>query len=204
MRAGIAVCAVDLPGHGERAVPDLQDSAHVLEVVMQMVSELDEVTLEATRELGADPDRVGIGGMSAGGMVTLARLCKPHNYLAASVEATTGNWRSPGRMPMLQASEAVAIASADPIDHLDDWQEIPLQAVHCRADEWVSFDGQKAFIQALQDRYEDPELIQFTVYEKTGALHEHAGFGRFSAEVKEHQRLFFLKQLRPELIEETP
>ena len=59
------------------------------------------------------------------------------------------------------------------------------------------------FIQALRDRYRNPELIEFTAYDQTGAEHEHVGFGRFSAEVKEHQRLFFQKYLRP-APQETP
>lgn len=204
MRSGIAVCAVDLPGHGERSLSALQQSGYVLEVVLQMMDELDEVTEAALDQLAADPTRVGIGGMSAGGMVTLARLCHNHSYKAAWVEATTGNWRAQARLPMLRASQAAAIASADPIEHLDTWQEVPLHAVHCRADEWVPFEGQQAFIKALQDRYSQPDLVEFTVYDKTGALHEHAGFGIYSAEVKELQRLFFVKQLGAELPEETP
>ncbi|MCH2134765.1 MAG: alpha/beta fold hydrolase [Phycisphaerales bacterium] len=191
MRSGMAVCAVDLPGHGERSVPALQESGHVLGVVLQMVSELDDVVHAAVEALGADPERVGLGGMSAGGMVTLARLCRPHRFRAASVEATTGNWRAQAHLPMLKASDAAAIAEADPIEHLDGWREIPLQAFHCRADEWVAFDGQDQFIQALRSRYRDPDAVTFSVFERTGAPNEHAGFGRYSAEVKEEQRLFF-------------
>lgn len=168
-----------------------------------MMDELDEVTEEAVNQLATDPTRLGIGGMSAGGMVTLARLCHDHPFKAAWVEATTGNWQAQARLPMLRASQAAAIASADPIQHLDHWQEIPLHAVHCRADEWVPFAGQQAFIQALQDRYSQPDLVEFTVYDHTGAQHEHAGFGIYSAEVKALQRLFFVKQLGAVLPEET-
>ena len=204
MRAGISICAVDLPGHGQRSVPEFQESNRVLEVVMQMVNELDDVTDAAIDELGADSTKIGIGGMSAGGMVTLARLCHPHPFVAASVEATSGNWKYQSKLPMLQATQAAAIASADPIDHLDQWTEMPIQAVHCQADEWVSYEGQLQFIQALKKRYQNPKLIEFDTYERTGALHEHVGFGQFSAEVKEHQRLFFLKHLKPLLAKETP
>ena len=182
----------------------MQKAGHVLEVVLKMVDELDEVTDEAVNQLGADPERLGIGGMSAGGMATLARLCRHHPYRAASVEATTGNWRAQARMPMLRASQAAAIASLDPLEHLDHWREIPLQAVHCRADEWGSFAGQQAFITALRDRYRDPGQIEFTVYDRTGAQHEHAGFGLFAAEVKDRQRLFFMQQLGTASPEETP
>ncbi|MAT81355.1 MAG: hypothetical protein CMJ29_06880 [Phycisphaerae bacterium] len=204
MRSGVGICAVDLPGHGERSVPELQSSEHVLEVVMQMVNELDDVTSAAIDELNADSSKLGIGGMSAGGMVTLARLCQPHSFVAASVEATSGNWKQQSRLPMLQATQAAAIASADPIDHLEHWQEIPLQAVHCRADEWVSYQGQLEFIETLRSHYDNPDLIEFQTYERTGALHEHVGFGSFSAEVKEMQRVFFQRHLQPSNTKEIP
>src|SRR5438552_12133234 len=78
MRAGLAACAVDLPGHGERFDADLQEALRSFEVVKQMIDEID-VIVEALREKGAfDMNRLGIGGVSAGGMAALARLCRPH------------------------------------------------------------------------------------------------------------------------------
>ena len=195
IRSGISVCAVDLPGHGERTSPEMQESPQVLDVVLQMVEELDEITSAAIEILKADPDRVGLGGMSAGGMATLARLCRPHPYAACSVEATTGNWAAQATLPMLRASEAARIAEVDPIDHLANWREIPFQAFHTRADEWVPYKTQKQFITALQSHYHDPAAIEFVTFEQTGALHEHAGFGRYSADVKEQQRRFFCQHL---------
>ena len=191
MRGGIATCAVDLPGHGERTIASLQSSEHVLEVVIQMVEELDEIVRDATACLGTSPDRIGIGGMSAGGMATLARLARPHVFMAASVEATTGNWSAQARFPMLQTSQEDLLKQWDPIEHLDSWREIPLQAFHCRADEWVSYQGQADFIQSLRDRYKNRDLIDWISYDQTGAQSEHVGFGRFSADVKERQRAFF-------------
>src|SRR5690554_3251478 len=43
MRAGIGACAVDLPGHGERFDPELQQASRALDVVKQMVSEIDQI-----------------------------------------------------------------------------------------------------------------------------------------------------------------
>ena len=77
-----------------------------------------------------------------------------------------------------------------PIRH-SGWREIPLQAFHCRADEWVAFDGQEAFINSLADHYENPELIDWMTYDQTGTLHEHVGFGPHAPQVKERQRSFF-------------
>src|SRR5258705_8599575 len=68
VRTGIAACAIDLPGHGERAVPEMQQPARSLDVLDQVIPEIDQV-IEAL----ADPshggvfhlDRLGIRGMSA-------------------------------------------------------------------------------------------------------------------------------------------
>ncbi|MDG2093671.1 MAG: alpha/beta fold hydrolase [Phycisphaerales bacterium] len=203
MRAGIATCAIDLPGHGERSDETLQTSEHVLDVVVQMVEELDEVVKEATAALASDPDRIGIGGMSAGGMVALARLTRPHRFVAASIEATSGNWSFQSRLPMLESNRADLLHEWDPIRHLQGWREIPIQAFHCKADEWVPFDGQDAFIKSLRNRYENPELIDWMTYDQTGTLHEHVGFGPHSADVKERQRSFFQSSfgITPETIE---
>ncbi|MCH8858659.1 MAG: hypothetical protein IID54_03665, partial [Proteobacteria bacterium] len=40
-RGGIATCALDLPGHGERFIEAFQGPAHTLEVVRQAASEID-------------------------------------------------------------------------------------------------------------------------------------------------------------------
>jgi hypothetical protein len=82
------------------------------------------------------------------------------------------------------------------VDHLDDWREIPLLAVHNRLDEWIRVEGQQTFVSALRDHYEDPSLVEFHVYEEpTGAPYEHAGFGRFAADAKSRQVAFLERTL---------
>jgi dienelactone hydrolase len=195
MRSGIGVCAVDLPGHGERFEAPLQHPVHTLDLILQMIDEIDEL-IDALRAMPEfDAGRMGIGGMSAGGMATLARLCHEHPFICASVEATTGSWEHQLHREMFQGRHGEECAHEDPMRHLDGWREIPLQAIHARLDAWVSFEGQKSFIDALRARYEDPDLIEFIVYDRTGAPFEHAGFGRVSADAKEKQRNFFRRHL---------
>ncbi len=83
----------------------------------------------------------------------------------------------------------------DPIEHLDGWREIPLQAFHARFDEWVPVEGQTVFIDELRRRYRDHELVEFVEYDKTGAPYEHAGFGRMAADAKNRQAAFLRKWL---------
>ncbi|MDX9911838.1 MAG: acetylxylan esterase [Phycisphaerales bacterium] len=106
LRAGLGLCAIDLPGHGERddASPEMQKPARTLEVIARSIGEIDGVVRELTRDGFArahaidgatdgpvfDAERLAIGGMSLGGMIALRRLCDPHPFRCAAVEATTG------------------------------------------------------------------------------------------------------------------
>lgn len=194
MRSGIAVAAPDLPGHGQRFMPELQEPSNVLNVITQMLDELDAVNEAAIASLGANPMHTGIGGMSAGGMIITSRLTQPHAWRCAILESATGSWGHQRSRPMFEDSTDHLIESIDPINHLAHWRPIPVLAVHSKADEWVDWQGQHQFLDAIQ-RLGPPELIQKLLYERTGAVHEHVGFGRFSAEVKERERDFYLKHL---------
>lgn len=195
MRAGIAACAIDLPGHGERFDEALQQPDRTLDVVTQMAGEIDAIIESLAEFPQFDRSRVGIGGMSAGGMATILRLCRPHEFRCASVEATTGSWMHQRRRAMFRHVDEATIAKLDPMQHLDGWREIPFQALHSVGDEWVSFEGQRAFIEALRERYRNPDAVKLVTFEDTGAPNEHAGFGRYAAEAKDAQRDFFVQWL---------
>ena len=180
-RAGIASCAIDLPGHGEREDAHETEPADALNIIEQMLGELDDVVQELGRRGGFDLQRAAIGGMSLGGMITLARLCRPHPFRAAIVEAASGNWSF---QEQRQFQDQVAVADLDPIRHLANWREIPLLAVHCKADEWVFWEGQRAFLDALRTRSRKPELVEELVLEHTGAPFEHLGFGKAANDVR--------------------
>ncbi len=195
MRAGIGACAVDLPGHGERFDEALQQPHRTFDVLTQMLDEID-IIVEALGEFGVfDMNRLAIGGMSAGGMTTLARLCREHPFVCASVEASSGSWMHQRERAMFADRQWSEAAELNPIEHLDTWRAIPFQAIHARLDESVAFAGQAEFIGALRNRYPDPALIDFVVYDRTGAPFEHAGFGRMAADAKNRQRDFLAREL---------
>jgi dienelactone hydrolase len=195
MRAGLGACAIDLPGHGERPDPELQLPERTLDVVRQVIREIDLI-VDALRDLGGfDMDRMGIGGMSAGGMAALARLCRPHPFRCVSVEATTGSWEHQRHRMMFKGLGLDEVNEFNPIKRLDGWREIPIQAIHGRHDEWVSIDGQREFLDALKRRYERPELVELIEYERTGAPGEHAGFGRMASDAKDRQAAFYRRWL---------
>jgi dienelactone hydrolase len=196
LRAGIGVCAVDLPGHGERFDAALQPPERAWDVVMQMIDEIDEIIDAVSAEPSFDSRRLGIGGMSAGGMAALARLCFDHPFRCASVEATSGSWMHQRHRRMFRDVTDEQIHEHNPIEHLRHWREIPLQAFHAINDEWVGIEGQKAFLEALRARYAQPELVELIQYDRTGAPYEHAGFGRHSADAKDRQAAFFARWLR--------
>jgi dienelactone hydrolase len=194
-RAGIASCSLDLPGHGERYDEEGQKPESVLKIVEQMVDELDEVTTELAGRTEIDEHRIAIGGISAGGMVALARCCRPHAYEAITVEATTGNLEYRASSIFADPKRSRRL---DPIAHLDHWRPIPLLALHNLLDEWIEIDGQRFFIEAVRKRHKNPDEVEFHVYEKpTGAPYEHSGFGKYSADAKARQVDFLSRVLSP-------
>jgi alpha-beta hydrolase superfamily lysophospholipase len=211
IRAGIAVCAVDLPGHGERPGPRLHDPAHTIDVVTQAVGDIDAI-IEALADPvhGAvfDLDRLALGGMSAGGMVTLRRLCDPHPFAAALVEATSGRLADlyfpppdSGRRPWPIDHPRERVEAIDPSHHLEGWAPIPFLAIHATTDAVVAFETQRDFVEDLRAHYRahraDPELVQLLTFTDTGAPNEHAGFGRFGNEAKNAASDFLRQSLAP-------
>lgn len=209
IRNGIAVVAVDLPGHGERFDRAHQHPAKTPDTVDEMLGEIDGVVDAFTgSEFGGvfDRERLAIGGMSAGGITTLRRLCDPHPFKCATVECTTGNVRdlyfpppnSPGR-PWPVAHDRDYIRTLDPIEHIDRFEPIPLSIMHNVGDVLIPIWGQRLFIEKLRERYiaagADPDLIVTREFDETGAPDEHAGFGRHAAEAKNLQLEFLERHL---------
>lgn len=191
IRAGIGVCAVDLPGHGERFNQAMQEPEAAMDVVLQMADEIDQIVdaIRAMQEF--DNNRIGIGGMSGGGMATISRLCSDHPFRCASVEATSGSWGDQTHRPMFIDIDDAQLAKINPLNRLEHWREIPFQAIHALHDEWVPFEGQKRFVETLRSQYKQPELVELITYNRTGAQFEHAGFGKMAANAKKKQVEFF-------------
>lgn len=200
-RAGIATCAIDLPGHGERLNDAFQNADHTLALAEQCAGEIDAVVeaLGAPEFNGAfDLEKIAIGGMSAGGVVAIVRLCRPHRFRAAAVEATAGDFSfMQGRGFFVEPWAS----RLNPITHLSEWRAIPFLALHSEADEWIPVGAMSSFIAAIRERYaalgSEPGLVEFHTWPKTGAPNEHYGFGKVSNEAKNLQTDFLIRHLEP-------
>jgi dipeptidyl aminopeptidase/acylaminoacyl peptidase len=197
LRAGIALCSIDLPGHGERFAARHQHGGHTLEMLEQVVKEIDHV-VAFLRERGVfDASRLAIGGMSAGGMATLRRLCDPHPFRCAAVEGCTG---SLARMPdYIERHGPDAVRRMDPLGHIETFRPIPLLALHSEADEMVPVAGIREFFAAVRPRYQAAGLgeasLRLVTWPTTGAPREHLGFGRVTSEAKTIQTEFLAAAL---------
>jgi dienelactone hydrolase len=224
LKHGIAAVAIDIPSHGERApkpgqpaVPkstprsapgaDSLGAPATLAILSELISEIDHVV-----ESLADPvwqnvfdlDRLGIGGMSLGGMAALRRLCDPHDFTCAAVECTTGDlwslYREDGPRPWGQTFPEPLIAPMDALRHLETFRPIPLLALHCEADRIIPWPIQQRFLDRLRDHYvakrADPTLVRVRTWPSTGAPEEHSGFGRHGNEAKNEQTNFLSSVLK--------
>jgi dienelactone hydrolase len=203
LRCGYAACALDLVGHGDRFDDHYHQPAHTLEAVEQTLGEIDGIVdalVDWPDEL-FDARRLAIGGMSAGGMVALARCCTTHPFRCIVVEATAGDWAFQRRRALL--AEHI-VARLNPIDRLERWSQVPLQAIHSEKDELVPEAAMGVFIETLRMMYREPELIEYVTYRSTGAPAEHAGFGRKTRNARQRQVAFLDKHLRGEAPGERP
>ncbi len=206
IRAGIAACAIDLPGHGERFKEGLDSPARTLDVLERVLPEIDEVVdALAAPEFRAvfDLGRMAIGGMSAGGMAALRRLCDPHEFRCATVESTTGELArlyagSDGREWPVKHDPA-RVSRLDPARHLDGWRPNPILFLHNELDRVVPLAAARAFVESLRERYRgagaQAEIVELVTFPESGAPDEHAGFGRFSNDAKNLQTEFLKRHL---------
>ncbi len=192
LRAGIGFIGVDLPGHGERFVASYQTVEGTLQTILEMSQELDKVHAAMVEDLPVDPERIAIGGMSAGGMAAAHRLVTPHPYRALLMEASTGNWAAQAHRPMFQPLTPEALQAQDPMARLGTWTPIPVLAQHNRLDEWIRFEGQCDFLNALRECNAD-QPVELQAYDQTGAPKEHIGFGKYGAQAKDLCRDFLLR-----------
>jgi len=203
VRAGIAACAIDMPGHGERFDASMQGAETGLAIVKRVAEvELDAVVraLAEARWRGAfDIERMGVGGMSLGGITTMVRLCTPHDFRCATVEAAAGDFGAMrNRRAFTHPEERGALSGLakelDPYSRLDGWRPLPFLALHSEKDEWVPVEGIRSFVLALREHYAaqgaDAESVQLVTWPETGAQYEHVGFGRMSNEAKNVQTEF--------------
>lgn len=210
MRAGIATCAIDLPGHGERFDEAAQHPERTLDTLEQLAGEIDDIVaaLQAPEFNGAfDASRLALGGMSAGGMGALRRLCEDHPFVCAAVEGTCGSLADlyfpqgdqPGA-PWTVSHDPERVAQLDPKQHLDTWRPIPLLILHSEADEMVPWPAQRVFVDAVRERSRTSGregLVEVKTWPETGAPSEHLGFGRFSNDAKNTQTDFLRRYLDP-------
>ena len=68
--------------------------------------------------------------------------------------------------------------------------------MHSRADQWVLWEGQREFLEALRRRSRDPGRIEELVFDRTGATFEHLGFGHAANEVRLTEIDFLDRALR--------
>ncbi|MEL6739053.1 MAG: prolyl oligopeptidase family serine peptidase [Planctomycetota bacterium] len=206
LRAGIATVSLDLPGHGQRDGPSGHSPERTLEVISQMVGEIDGVLAGLHGVVPIDPLRLALGGMSAGGMAALRRLCDPHPFKCAAVEGTTGDLcalyfgnADGDQRPWPVDHPREDVAAVDACQHLGTWRPIPLLALHNELDEIVPIGSQRRFISRLEERYRregaDASLITLKTFPESGAPSEHGGFGRFANEAKNTQTAFLAQHL---------
>lgn len=200
-RLGFASCAIDLPGHGERLDDSLQSPQSTLRIAEQQADEIEHIVdalSDSTFHGAFDTSNLAIGGMSAGGMVTLIYLTsgKSVTFRCAVIEASAGDFT------VMEGHDFFVperVQRLNPIDHIDRLVSTPIFAVHSKIDSWVPVDGMTRFIEAAKQHHQsqgnDPGLASVHVWEETGAPYEHMGFGKRTNDTKNMENEFLERHL---------
>lgn len=100
-RAGFLVAGIDNVGHGERRWPDFDarlsgpgTETLFLDAVSESAAEAPAIVDALVADCGADPARLGIGGISMGGYITYAALLAEPRLAVATPILGSPEWRA--------------------------------------------------------------------------------------------------------------
>lgn len=176
---GLRVLLPDAPQHGERA--QLVTRAELVQkfwpVVFATIAEAPAL-LDAAIAAGlADPQRLGIGGNSMGGVIAAGILTREPRLKAAAIDNATISFewleevsraaRGDGPIPPDLLAQ---LRAHDPFAHIAQIAPRPLLLQHGTADTLQPIDGTRRWVAAAQPHYEKfPEHLQ--VYEAHNLNH---------------------------------
>ncbi|MBD2102764.1 alpha/beta fold hydrolase [Leptolyngbya sp. FACHB-261] len=179
-QAGFRAVLIDAPGHGERRLPAVSFDQMMLhafwEMVQQTVTDLDTVRFELLQRGLLQADRLGILGISLGGMIgfgalaqlpwvrTLVSLMGTPDWIGF-IEWTRQQWALQGEdFPLSEAQVQEQIQSlhaTNPIDQFAQFAGKPILMWHGLADGVVPIEGNRNLWRKLQPAYtEQPDALQ--------------------------------------------
>lgn len=181
-RAGFVALSFDPYQHGERRV-ESQDTLRrrvrgnircfFWPILARTAEEVPLMIDWAIRELGVN-DRVGMGGTSMGGDISIAAAAVDHRIRVVSAVVATPDWMRPGSFEPPGEPDAAARADYDrrnPLTHLDAYRHRPYLAFQCGADDrQVPPDGAQRFVAALKPLY-GPHADRLQVNLQPGKAH---------------------------------
>jgi len=185
--AGFFAVAIDAVKHGERVDPNLlanlrENFAPFFEILLGTVKDVGKVIEHLEDNVNADVERVGMMGVSMGGIITL--LTAAVNQKVKAIASVIGGANFPvlleksainkmglpmGPLEKLGSSAIEFVKKHDPINNVDRFRTMPVLLLNGEQDDLVPLECASSLYNALKPFYGvAQDRLKLKVYPKTG------------------------------------
>jgi alpha-beta hydrolase superfamily lysophospholipase len=181
---GFFTVSIDAVGHGERAREEDWTFEALLNLIQQTGEDVNRVIAHYEGDPRVDVQRVGLSGISMGGVITYEYLTREDKRIRAAVPMIgTPDFTSlvsgsnaediikmlgldPNNMMNVTALEAVK--SIQPMQKMERMVTVPLLMLNGMDDPLIQLEGVRNFYRQIKPLYAQPEDVQFIEYPGVG------------------------------------
>ena len=178
---GYVVVSMDAFGHGERALKEGWTVEAFSNLLLQTSDDINRVIAHYEKDPRVDVSRVGLSGISMGGVITYYYLTREDKRIRAAVPMiATPNFTS---LINSQNSEEIlrmlgqegkditadvtlgVIMAMQPSQKMHLMTSVPLLMLNGTSDPLIDLEGVRQFYQNIKPLYKDPEAVKLIEYE---------------------------------------
>lgn len=178
---GYVVVSMDAFGHGERAMKEGWTVEAFSNLLLQTSEDINRVIAHYEKDPRVDVSRVGLSGISMGGVITYYYLTREDKRIRAAVPMiATPDFSS---LINSQISEEIlrmlgqegkditadatlgAIMAMQPSQKMHLMTSVPLLMLNGTSDPLIDLEGVRQFYQNIKPLYKDPESVKLIEYE---------------------------------------
>lgn len=175
-RRGYVVCCIDSFLHGERttdefqSLPYKQKEKYASDIIFQNTKDIEKLINYFSEFEYVDTDKIGITGISLGGMTSAFALSQiPDIKVACMMIATANlvdlvNFNFPGFLDQSPDKKAL-MTKINPTNNVDKFSNKPLLMLNGSLDKRIPIELVRNAFEEIKQGYTDKEIIKLTEYE---------------------------------------
>jgi len=178
---GYFVVSMDAFGHGERARKEDWTIEAFYDLLLQTSEDINRVIAHYSNDIRVDVNRVGLSGVSIGGVITYYYLTREDNRISAAVpmiatpdfSSLINFQNSKEIMQMLGLEEKDfsgdttlgMMMAMQPAVKMELMTSVPLLMLNGTSDPLIDLEGVRQFYQNIKPLYNDPEAVQLIEFQ---------------------------------------